>query len=224
MKTYTLLYIRSIVVAIVFFAFAGRLAAQQQYDPTSVTQEVDYVIDELGDAQMELRMKMTAAQWINFKSSMVAQNPTVFMRNLERSMTGMLLEDFKNELNESSRSSVTKLKARNMATYKGDGKWELKLELKDPNITKISDHVYLLSGNLLSGGGVIQQLQKLFFPTQATNIKQDTDTYGNAIFTYQLHVEKSQVNFLLFIGIALILLGIAIKIIYLHKEGKLSKL
>ncbi len=124
-------------------------------------------------------------------------------------MTGVLLEDFKNEMNEDNRSSVTRLTARSMASYKGNGKWELKLDTKDPNITKISDHVYLLTGNLASGGGIIQQLQKIFFPERASNIKQDTDTYGNAIFTYTLDVEGSSFNFLLVLGIVLLLAGAA---------------
>jgi hypothetical protein len=51
-----------------------------------------------------------------------------------------------------------------MATYKGNGKWEVKLDSKDPTITKLSDNVYMVTDNLAAdGGGVIQQLQKIFF-------------------------------------------------------------
>ena len=112
-------------------------------------------------------------------------------------------------MNEDSRSSVTQLTARSMATYKGNGKWELKLNAKDPNITKISDNIYMLTNNLMAGGNLIQQLQKIFFPEKASNIKQDTDTYGKAVFTYTLHAEKSSFNFLLLFGIALLVVGAA---------------
>jgi hypothetical protein len=185
------------------------LGAQQQYDPTAITQEIDYRIDRLGDARMELRQKMTAAQWQNFKVSAVAKNPSIFKRDMERSMTGILLEDFRNEMNEDSRSSVTSITARSMSAYKGNGKWELKLDVKDPNITQISDHAYMLTGNLASEGGIIQQLQKIFFPEEASNIKQDTDAYGKAIFTYTLHAEGRSFNFLLVAGIVLLLAGAA---------------
>jgi len=209
MKNLVQFSIRSIQILMLLIFFSGRLLAQQQFDPTAITQEIDYKIDKYGDARMELRQKMTAMQWQNFKASSIARNPSIFKRDLERSMATMVLDDFKNEMNEDTRSSVTQLTARNMATYKGNGKWELKLDAKDPNITKISDHIYMLTNNLMAGGNLIQQLQKIFFPEKASNIKQDTDTYGNAIFTYTLHAEKSSFNFLLFFGIVLLLAGAA---------------
>ena len=201
--------ILSINISVLLILLNCSLSAQQQYDPTSITQEIDYKIDELGDARLEFRQKMTASQWLDFKAGAIARNPSIFKRDLERSMTNVLLEDFKNELNEENRSSITQITARNVATYKGSGKWEFKLGTKEPNVTKISDHVYLLTGNIASGSNIIQQLQKISFPERAYNIKQDTDTYGNAIFMYMLDVEKSSFNLLLILGIALLLAGAA---------------
>jgi len=183
------------------------LGAQQQFDPTAITQEIDYKIDRYGDAHMELRQKMTALQWQNFKVSPVAQNPTVFKRDLERSMSTLLLEDFKNEMLEDSRTSLTRVVVRSMATYKGNGKWEIKLDSKNPNITKISDHAYMVTSNLMAGGNIIQQLQKVFFPENASQLKQDTDNFGNAVFTYTLNVEYTPFNFLMWVGIAILLAG-----------------
>lgn len=219
MKTIYYRIILSVLVALGIFSAAAR--AQQQYDPTTIVQELDMRIDEMGDAHMELRMKMNASQWMNFKNSMSAQNPTVFMRDLERSMVGVLLEEFRNELLETNRTSVTTIKARNMALYKGDNRWELKLDMKEPNITKISDHVYLISGNLLMGGSIAQQMQKIFFPEKASNIKQDTDTYGNAIFTYNLKAERSSINILFILGILLCVGGVVMFILpFLRKKSK----
>jgi hypothetical protein len=189
--------------------FTVNLNAQQQYDPTAITQEIEYKLDKHGDAQLEFRQKMTALQWQNFKAAAIAQNPTIFKRDLERSMTTFLLEDLKTELNEENRSSITRLTARNMAIYKGSGKWELKLDAKDPNITRLSDYGYMMTNNLMAGGNLIQQLSKIFFPPKARNIKQDTDTYGNAVFTYTLNVEESGFNYWLVVGIALLLAGTA---------------
>ena len=211
LQSYGLMVLRSYVLTLLLSCVLTPLVAQQQYDPTAITQEIDYKIDSYGDAQMELRQKMTALQWQNFKASAIAQNPSIFKRDLERSMATVLLEDFKNEMNEDTRSSVTHLTARSMATYKGNDKWELKLETQNPNITQISDHIYMLTNNLMSDGNIIQQLQKIFFPENASDIKQDTDTYGNAIFTYTLHVEEASFNLLLILGIALLLVGVAWK-------------
>ena len=202
----TLSHIKKQIVCLSLL-FSVAASAQQQFDPTAITQEFDYKIDKYGDAQLELRQKMTALQWQNFKAGPIAKNPSIFKRDMERSMAALLLEDFSNELNENDRSTITRITARNMAIYKGSGKWELKLDVKNPNITKISDHVYLMTNNLMSGGNIIQQLQKIFLPEKASNIRQDTDTYGNAIFTYTLHVEGSSFNFLLLFGIVLLLAG-----------------
>ena len=188
--------------------FSSKAGAQQQIDPTAITQEIDCKIDNYGDARMVLRQKMTAMQWQYFKASPIATNPSIFKRNLERSMTTIQLEDFKNAMDEDTRSSITQVTALSMATYKGNGKWELKLNMKNPNITQISDRVYMITNNMMSGGNIIQQLQKIFFPENASQIKQDTDIYGNATFTYMLNVEESSFNyFLLFLGIVVLLAG-----------------
>jgi hypothetical protein len=195
------------LITVLLLLFSMNLYAQQQYDPTAITQEIDYNINKHGDAYMEIRQKMTAMQWQIFKASAIAKNPSIFKRDLERSFATMQIENFKNEMNEDTRSSITQLTARNMATYKGNGKWEIKLETKEPNITKLSDDLYMITNNLLNNGSVIQQLQKISFPKNATNIKQDTDTYGNAVFVYTLNVEETSFNFLLLFGIMLILGG-----------------
>ncbi len=181
---------------------------QQQQDPTGLNQELDFHIDKLGDANLELRMKMTAAQWQAFKASAVAKNPGIFKRDMERQMSSIILEDLKTELDEDTRTSTTKIKARGMAQYKGDGKWEVKMDMKNPNVTKVSDNCYLLTGNLVSGGVLIQQLQKIFLPDDASDIKQDTDTFGNAIITYRLNTEPSKFSIPTIAGILLMLGGI----------------
>lgn len=179
--------------------------AQQQQDPTGLNQELDFHIDKLGDANLELRMKMTAAQWQAFKASPVAKNPGIFKRDMERQMSSIILEDLKTELDEDTRTSTTKIKARGMAQYKGNGKWEVKMDMKNPNVTKVSDNCYLLTGNIVSGGVLIQQLQKIFLPDDASDIKQDTDTFGNAIITYEMNTEPSKFNIPTIAGIILML-------------------
>jgi hypothetical protein len=95
-----------------------------------------------------------------------------------------------------------------MAQYKGNGKWEVKMDMKNPNVTKVSDNCYLLTGNLVSGGVLIQQLQKIFLPEDASDIKQDTDTFGNAIITYEMNTEPSKFNIPTIVGIILMLSAI----------------
>lgn len=199
-----------LLAALPLFIVVNLSARQNQQDPTGLTQEIDYYINNLGDADLEIRMKMNAMQWQAFKASPVASNPTIFKRDMERQMAAYIIEDLKTDLDENNRSSKTTLKARSIAQYKGNGKWEVKLDMKHPNVTKVSDNCYLLTGNLLSGGGLIQQLQKIFLPANASDIKQDTDTFGNAVITYNLDAEPSRMNFLAIGGIVMMMGGIAL--------------
>ncbi len=211
-------YLSAYILLLVCLFFASQAAArQQQQDPTGLNQEIDYHIDKLGDATLELRMKMNAMQWQSFKASPVATNPTIFKRDMERQMASYILEDLKTNLNENDRTSLTSLKAKGMAQYKGKGQWEVKLDMKNPNVTKVSDNCYLLTGNMVSGGTLIHQLQKLFLPEAASDIKQDTDTFGNAIITYKLDVEPAAINLFAIAGIVCIVAGAAFLFIQMRK-------
>lgn len=198
------------------------MARQQAQDPTGLNQEIDYRIDKLGDAKLEIRMKMNALQWQSFKASPVASNPTIFKRDMERQMASYLIDDLKTNLNESERSAVTSLTARSMAQYKGTGEWEIKLDMKNPNVTKISDNSFLFTGNILSGGALIHQVQKLFLPEGASDIKQDTDTFGNAIITYKLDVEPAAINLFALSGIVSIIAGAAFLLVQLRRSRNLT--
>lgn len=207
-----------ILLLICLFFVHQSMARQQQQDPTGLNQEIDYHIDALGDASMELRMKMTASQWQAFKASSIATNPTIFKRDMERQMTAYILQDLKTNLNENDRSSVTSLKAKGMAQYKGNGRWEVKLDMKNPNVSKISDNCYLLTANMVSGGTLIHQMQKLFLPESAGNSKQDTDTFGNAIISYELSAEPFGFNLFAIIGIVLLLASAALVVLQRRKK------
>lgn len=215
-------YISAYILLLVCLFLTSRvLARQQQQDPTGLNQEIDFHIDKLGDAMMEVRMKMNAMQWQSFKASPVASNPTIFKRDMERQMAAYIIDDVKTNLNEGDRTSLTTLKARSLAQYKGKGKWEVKLDMKNPNVTKVSENCYLLTANMLSGGMLIHQLQKLFLPEGASDIKQDTDTFGNAIITYNLDVEPAAINLFAIAGIVCIIAGAAFLLIQIRRSRNL---
>src|SRR5690606_17480215 len=119
---------RKKIIYLLFAFFSINATANAQngnQDPTSITQEIDYYLDDLGNAKMEIKMKMNAQQWQAFKASPVASNPTIFKRDMERQMAAYLLEDIKTELKENDRQSVTSMVAKNTAVYKGNDKWEV---------------------------------------------------------------------------------------------------
>ncbi|MBV8390736.1 MAG: hypothetical protein JO080_13110 [Mucilaginibacter sp.] len=153
-------------------------------DPTNQIQEFTVKIDKLGDASWEVSEKMTQSQWESFKQGPLVNDPSITKRNMERSMSAYVIEDFKRDLDEMNRAVKMSFTVKAMATYKGSGHWELKLDSKNPQITKLADNGQMMISNTAINGQLIQQIFKVYFPEGASNIQQSTDSFGKALFTY----------------------------------------
>src|SRR5579862_873525 len=154
-----------------------------QQDPTNLTQEFSI---KLGDATVELTQKMNAAQWENFRQSALMNDVAIAKRDLDRSMSTYLLDDFKREIDEMNRSVKMTVTIRGYAKYDGGGNWEVKSDTKNPQVTKLTDNAYMIIGNAAYSGQLVQQITKVFFPDGSANVQQSTDAFGSTIFTYKL--------------------------------------
>jgi hypothetical protein len=153
-------------------------------DPTSLIQEFTINIDKLGNANMELTQKMTASQWEYFKQAPIFNDPSIAKRDMERSMATYVIEDFKRDVDEMNRSVKLSLKVLSYVQYKGNGHWSLKIDSKNPQVTKLTDNAYMITGNAVLGSNLVQQIFKIYFPSGANDVTQTTDEFGKAIFTY----------------------------------------
>lgn len=153
-------------------------------DPTSLVQEFTVNLDKLGNATMELNQKMTASQWQIFKSSQIYNDPAMAKRDMERSMSTFVIDDFKRDMDDMNRSVKLTLKVKSYAQYKGSGNWSLKIDSKNPQVTKLTDKAYMITGNAVMGDNIVQQIFKIYFPSGASDVTQTTDEFGKAIFTY----------------------------------------
>ncbi len=141
----------------------------QPQDPTSQVQEFTFKIDKLGDATEEVSTKMTQSQWENFKQGPLVNDPSISKRDMERSMSTYVLEDFKRDIDDMNRT-VKKMSLRGksiMAAYKGSGNWELKLGMKNPQVTKLPDNSMMITSNANMNGALVQQIWKVSFPSGA---------------------------------------------------------
>lgn len=153
-------------------------------DPTSLVQEFTINLDKLGNATMVLNQKMTASQWATFKTSQIYNDPAMAKRDMERSMSTYVIDDFKRDMDEMNRQVTLTLKVSSYAQYKGNGQWSLKIDSKNPQVTKLTDKAYMISGNAAMGNSLVQQIFKIYFPGNASDVTQTTDEFGKAIFTY----------------------------------------
>ncbi len=176
MKRFTIITLVTFFIAIV---------ARAQQDPTQHIQEFNIHINNLGDADYEISTKLNQQQWMNFKQGQLANDPAIAKRDMQRAMSAYVIEDFKRDLDEMNRTVKMSFKVKAMAAYKGDGNWEMKLDSKDPQITKLSDNSFMSTSNAVFNGQLTQQIFKVFFPSSAGNIQQGTDSFNKAIFTYK---------------------------------------
>jgi hypothetical protein len=189
-------------------------------DPTSLVQEFTVNLDKLGNATMELTQKMNASQWATFKTSQIYNDPAMAKRDMERSMSTYVIDDFKRDMDEMNRQIKLTLKVMSYAQYKGNGQWSLKIDSKNPQVTKLTDNAYMITGNAVMGNSLVQQIFKIYFPGNANDVTQTTDEFGKAIFTY--NAGRGITAFLTWNNIVGILL-ILVAVFFLLKSQKAQK-
>ena len=83
------------------------------------------------------------------------------------------------------RTYKMKFKVLGLCTTSKNGQWEAKLNSKNPDITKLSDREFIVTEEMMSGGGVIRQTQKIHLSSNASGAKVEKDSFGNALLTYK---------------------------------------
>jgi hypothetical protein len=176
--------------------------AQQQQE--LLKQNITFNIDNLGDGHLEESMTYNASQWDNFKKIMGA-NEDMLKRQMERALPAYYLQNFVYKEDAMNRTYTLSFDALGMAKINDNSQWQIDMDVKNPDITKISDKNYALTATYSQ----IQQLVKLNIPDGASDIKQDKDAFGKAIFTYTLTPGHKGVSFIFLIaGILLIAAGV----------------
>ena len=191
-------YISILITA--FLLIAGTANSQQ------MQQKIDMRIDSIGNAKIKISMKMTAQEWQGWSASF-GNNPAALKREVERGMPGYFLDDFKLEKDEMNRSFELSLNAYGACDIDKRGKWIVEIDEKDANLTKITDHKYVMVSSPIEWGGTMQQTYNIELPETATNIKVDTDAYGNQIFKFDMESPGGGFNFLRLSGLFLFVIG-----------------
>jgi len=175
--------------------------------PEVLKQDIVFTIDPLGDATVEIGSKLTAQQWQNWENAYGNKNVSILKRDMERWMSFFWLYDFDYEQDDMERSYKLTFSAKGLARYLGDNEWSAEMGMKDPDFSKLTDNSFLVTTSLTEGGMLIQQNNKIFFPDGATNIEEDTDEFGLAVFDYELKPASSGFPLFLVLGIVCIVLA-----------------
>ncbi len=195
--------VKVVIISFLAIFLAGQCAFGQQ---DSQKFEVD--IDNLGNANMKISMKMAAQQWEIWNNNF-GNNPAAFKREMERALPKYFLGDFKLEKNDMDRSFELSLKAYGTCKINKRGKWSFEAEQKDANINKIGDRKYMLVNSPSEFGGQLQQTYIFNFPKEASEIKVDEDSFGKTVFEFKMKQPVSIMNLIRWVGIFLIAIGAA---------------
>ncbi|PCE62977.1 hypothetical protein B7P33_17020 [Sediminicola luteus] len=170
------------------------------------SQTIEMAIDGLGNADLNMSMKMNAQQWQVWNNNF-GNNPAALKREVERGMPGYFLSDFNLEKDDMARSFNFKLKAYGVCKIDKRGKWSLDTDEKDAHLTELSPTKYMLVSNPEEFGGQLQQTFVINFPDKASDIKVDTDSFGNTLFSFTMDPPTSGFHYLRYGGIVLLLIG-----------------
>lgn len=168
----------------------------------------DITVDDLGNAMVAVSMKLNASQWDMFKKN-IGNNSSILKREIEKALPRYYLSDFSYSEAAMDRSYTIKFKALGLASINQNGRWESKLETKNPDITKLSAHEFVMNADFMANGMLIQQTQKIHLPSGAGDAKIEKDSFGKAVMTYSAGGGIfSWIR--IFAGIALIAAGIVV--------------
>lgn len=192
------------ILIILFSLFnAYALPAQQQVE--GMKQVFDVTLDELGNANVEVSMKLNASQWDMFKKNL-GTNTSILKREMEKALPKYYLSDFNYSEDAMERSYKMKFKVAGLAGLNGKDAWEAKLESKNPDITKLSDKEFVMNATYMNNGMLIQQTQKIHLPSGASGAKIEKDSFGKAVLTFSTS-GAIMPRVITYAGILLVLVG-----------------
>lgn len=185
--------LRSAILLLLFTSFQKAVA---QEVVQGLKQVFDITADKLGNATIEVSMKLNAQQWDQYKRNL-GNNTNILKRGMEKALPKYILTDFSYSEDQMERSYKIKFKVLGLCYLNKDGLWESKLEVKNPDITRLSDKEFVLTQDLMMDGILVQQTQKLHLPDGAKDAKVDKDSFGKAV----LHYSTSTGSFFSFVSI-----------------------
>lgn len=191
--------------------------AQQQID--ALKQNINFHIDSLGNAHMTVTMNLNASQWNNFKA-MIGNNVAILKRSMERALPSYFLDNFKYSEDAMIQSYTLQFDALGVSKIDQQGKWIAELDSKSPDVTRVSDRLYLVHSTTSSGGSLIEQNIKVSFPDESSNIKVDKDAFGKAYFSFKQPAPSSRSIIWLFSGGLFLFAGLGW---FFYSSGKIKE-
>jgi hypothetical protein len=155
-----------------------------QQETPIVQQDIEVVVDRLGNADVSARFTLPAAQW-RMWDQVYGQNQSLMKRDFEHQYSAVVLHDFKLERDEMNRTATLRMKGEANAEYRGQGQWEVELE-KGLRSTRVSDTQWHFTKTSSEGGVVLQQNFILKLPKGTKGAQEGMNELGVPVLKYEL--------------------------------------
>ncbi len=178
-----------------------------QAQETSRTLERVYDIDERGDAQIEYHFQLGARQWIMWKDQF-GDHPDIMLRDVKHQLAAAVIDDFSLTKDDVHRQGTTKFKARALASYLGNGQFQLQVP-KEMKMVANTGTEWVFSSSEFENGGLVNITDRAKLPAEARNAHFVTGNDLNQL-VYTLDVSPSKPTAFLYVGLVLLLAAVAL--------------
>jgi hypothetical protein len=173
-------------------------------DMPTRTVNIDYTFDERGDALLEISFQHTAARWNQWKEA-YGDHPDMMLRNLRYQFASAALEDFTFQKDDVHRSAVSKIKARALARYRGNGEFIIDVP-KDMKLVTGSGTEWAFTSTGMADGEILSQTVHAKLPAKAANARYGPGGDFDQL-TYSIDIAPARSGLLMVFGIILLVLG-----------------
>lgn len=168
-----------------FFAFliillvSAGVFAQTEKEKFEITMK----IDNLGNANIELKQSADAMKWKQW-NKVYGENPSLLKRNISYILSAYELGDFSFKKDDMNRTFYFTFKAKGVARYKGDGKWEIEVE-EDMTPKKMSKTNWLFVSSSKQGNTVSENYTTIILPTKTKESEIGYNEFGKKVLKYK---------------------------------------
>lgn len=194
--------LRRIVVG--SFAVVSGLTNLSAQEPTTLSAERTYYLDDRGDARVEQSFQLGAKDWAKWKQQF-GDHPDILLRNLKYQMAAAVVEDYALEKDDMNRRAVVKVKARALARYRGDGQFSVQVP-KEMKLITGSGAEWVFTSTGVDSGTIMNLTDRAKLPSNARDARLVNGNDFNQL-VYSVPHTPARPKMLLFAAIALLALG-----------------
>lgn len=172
--------------------------------PMNIEQSFD--VDALGNASLQIHMKLTAAQYQQWKGR-YGQNPSLLKRDMSKLLSPYDIRDFNVEQKDMERHIIVSLKARGVVRYKGRGLYEMDIPKAWQGGRRIGSEYefhYTESGGPDS---IMHNTVRVKLPISAYDFGENLAEQGDKIISYHMPSQSYGRSPLLLIAAAVLIIG-----------------